>query len=224
MLSRLRNWTLAVRRRSPDRPIKPRVPRLLEALDRSGRPVESWVSDRRGRRSLFVHLTDRDLQILRDRDPQRVESTVAAAERILRHELDLLGSGPFTPIDPDRPARAGYVPIDWSLDPTTGERFPAAVPLDRWSVDRMRPGNADIKLPWELGRCQHLVTLGQAYRLSADARYAREILRQIDDFRSANPVASAVQWACTMDVAIRAATCVMARQLVTQFAEIGDAR
>ena len=37
----------------------------------------------------------------------------------------------------------------------------------------MRPGSADIKLPWELARCQHWPLLGQAYRLTGDDRFAR---------------------------------------------------
>ena len=213
MLTRLRKWTLAAGNR-PGRAVPPRTLRLRDALDESGQAADAWAAECRARRSLFVNLTDHDMQILRHRHPEHVGNTIAAADRILRHEFDLLGSGPFTPIDPDRPARSGYVPIDWSLDATTGDRFPAAVPLERWSFDRMRPGLADIKLPWELGRCQHLVTLGQAYRLTSDTRYAHEIVRQIDDFREANPIATAVQWACTMDVAIRGASWALALELV----------
>src|SRR5262249_8970603 len=77
-------------------------------------------------------------------------------------------------------------------------------PHREWKFDTMRPGNADIKLPWELGRCQHFATLGQAWRLTGDERYAREIIDQIQDFTAANPPGVGVQWTCTMDVALRA--------------------
>ena len=46
----------------------------------------------------------------------------------------------------------------------------------------MRPGRADIKLPWELARCQHWPVLGQAYRLTGDDRFALEIARELRDF------------------------------------------
>ena len=66
------------------------------------------------------------------RHPDLVRATIDAAARVLRHEFDLLGSGPYTPVDPDRPADAsGYRPIDWYLDPVSGLRFPRGVPLAR---------------------------------------------------------------------------------------------
>ena len=78
----------------------------------------------------------------------------------------------------DRGRRAdGYQPIDWYLDPMPDLRFPERVPHREWNLLEMRPGLADIKLPWELGRCQHWVPLGQAFRLTGDERYAVEIVR-----------------------------------------------
>ena len=74
-----------------------------------------------------------------------MSATVAAADSILRHEFDLLGSGHYTPRDPERaPASNGYVPIDWYLDPVAGLRFPRGIPLADWNFDAMRPGRADI--------------------------------------------------------------------------------
>ncbi len=126
--------------------------------------------------------------------------------RILRHEFNLLGSGPYMPVDPDRRMDAsGYQPIDWYLDPVSGLRFPRGIPLAQWNLERMRPGRADIKLPWELARCQHWPLLGQAYRLTGDDRFAVEIARELHDFMEANPIGIGVNWTCTMDVALRAA-------------------
>ena len=134
---------------------------------------------------------------------------------MLAHEFDLLGSGPYTPHDPDRAATpAGYRPIDWYLDPVSGLRFPRGVRLSDWDLERMRPGRADIKLPWELARCQHWAVLGQAYRLTRDDRFALEIAHQLADFMEANPVGTAVNWACTMDVALRAVSWAIGLDLV----------
>ncbi len=46
--------------------------------------------------------------------------------------------------------------------------------------------NADIKYPWELGRCQHWATLGQAFQLTGDDRFADEMASELDDFVEAN--------------------------------------
>src|SRR6185295_19480097 len=75
-----------------------------------------------------------------------------------------------------------------------------------------------------LGRCQQLVPLGQAYRLTSDSRYAREVFLQIEDFAEANPTGVGVQWLCTMDVAIRAANWTIALALVRSCADIDPAR
>lgn len=158
--------------------------------------------------------------------PADAAALAAAADRALRHEFNLLGSGPFTPIDPDRPAReidgARYQPIDWYLDPVRNLRFPRGVHHKAWKLYEMRPGNADVKYPWELARCQHWVTLGQAYRLTGDQRYAAEIARQLDDFVEANPVGVGINWTCTMDVGLRAVSWVIGLDLIRDSA-IDDA-
>ena len=73
---------------------------------------------------------------------------------------------------------------------------------------------ADIKLPWELARCQHWPLLGQAYRLTGDDRFAAEIARELRDFMEANPIGIGVNWTCTMDVALRAANWAIALELI----------
>jgi uncharacterized heparinase superfamily protein len=87
----------------------------------------------------------------------------------------------------------------------------------------MRPGRADIKLPWELGRCQHWVALGQAFQITRDERYAAEIVRQLDDFLEANPVGIGVQYVCTMDVAIRAVNWAIAFDVIRTSASFDSA-
>jgi hypothetical protein len=172
-------------------------------LAEAGLSFEAWHGRRRSARRLYVDgLSGEALQA---RFPDQARATVAAAEEVLGHRFDLLGSGPFVPLDPDREATAsGYRPIDWYLDPVSGMRFPRGVPYREWDLYTMRPGQADIKLPWELARCQHWAVLGQAYRLTGDDRYASEIFDELEDFRSANPVGIGIHWTCTMDVAVRA--------------------
>ena len=63
--------------------------------------------------------------------------------------------------------------------------------------------DADVKVPWELSRHQHFVTLGQAYVLTGDEKYAREFVAQLGAWMAENPPMLGVNWACTMDVALR---------------------
>ncbi|HEX9368659.1 MAG TPA: alginate lyase family protein, partial [Vicinamibacterales bacterium] len=173
-----------------------------------------WLEARRARPRLYATPAPAVLECLRSACGPGVERVMRSAERILRHELDLLGSGPFVPHDPDRPARDGYHPLDWYLDPVRQLRFPRGVPHIAWKLYEMRPANADVKYPWELARCQHWVTLGQAFHLSGDERFAREIASELDDFVEANPVGIGINWTCTMDVALRAVSWALGLELV----------
>lgn len=126
----------------------------------------------------------------------------------------------------------GYPPIDWQIDFKSGFRWSART----WYRDTRIYGNppgADIKLPWELARCQHLPQLALACSIaragdphSADA-FAREFRNQVLDFAAANPPRLGANWACPMDVAIRAANWVVAYDLYraggTQFDSAFDA-
>jgi len=140
------------------------------------------------------------VQRLRSEWPAQAAETIAAAERLLAGTYEVLGSGP---IDMRRSAQDGCA-IDWQRDPVTGRRYPPRVSHWRALVPatfaRIR---GDIKGPWEIGRCQHLPTLGQAYWLTGDARFARAYAGTIADFIRENPVGFGVQWTCAMDVALR---------------------
>jgi uncharacterized heparinase superfamily protein len=192
-----------------------------DELADAGVSAADWVANRLAERRLYVGIGDETVEALRTHFPEHVRSTLEAASKVLAHEFNLLGSGRFVPRDPDRPADAdGYEPIDWYLDPISQLRFPRGIAIADWTLDRMRPGLADIKLPWELARCQHWPLLGQAYRLTRDDRFAREIARELQDFTEANPIGTAVNWACTMDVALRAANWALAFELVHDCASL----
>ncbi len=186
--------------------------------------AEQWWQAGNRPQPLYVDLSAKALDHLRGRLPELVAAASARADAFLRHEFNMLGSGPFTPVDPDRRAHAdGYRPIDWYLDPVQNLRFPQGIHYQQWELYSMRPGTADIKLPWELARCQHWATLGQAWRLSGDERCAREIVHQLDDFVEANPVGSGIHWTCTMDVALRALNWAIGLELIRTCSSIPEA-
>jgi heparinase II/III-like protein len=199
------------------------LPTFDADLRASGHDAAEWCRERRQHPVLYSSLSADAVAALKQRDPARVERTIAAAEQVLRHEFDLLGSGPYGPADPDRPARDGYTPLDWYLDPVRGLRFRRGVPHKQWNLQEMRPPNADVKYPWELGRCQHWAALGQAFQLSGDDRFAIEIARELDDFVEANPTGVGVNWTCTMDVGLRAANWAIGLELARGCAALDDA-
>ncbi len=110
---------------------------------------------------------------------------------------------------------ADYRPIDWQRDMRSGFRWSAATPANalRIGLDR----GADIKMPWELSRMQHLPQLallaslaaaGQPGARPADACVA-EIRNQMLDFVASNPPRYGACWGCPMDVGIRVANWVL---------------
>ena len=210
MLSRVRTL-LGLASRPADKPARP-LPVLSGELTSLGIPEQEWLAKQRAGGRIYADIGEPQLRDAAARYPQRAAETIVGADRVMRHEFNLLGSGPFVPIDPDRSSSDRR--IDWNLDPIRRARFARGVPHKQWNMETMRPAGADVKLPWELGRCQHLVPLGQAYRLTSDPRYALEVFSQIEDFAAANPTGMGVQWICTMDVAIRAANWTLALALV----------
>jgi uncharacterized heparinase superfamily protein len=121
--------------------------------------------------------------------PSRIREAATAA---LQRRVDMLGSG-TVPLP---------TPIDWHQDFKSGHRWPLA-PSQRIDVNDLGR-ESDVKVPWELSRLQWLIPLGQAYLMDGDEAYARETRAVIEEWGDANPVAFGVNWACTMDVALRA--------------------
>ncbi len=109
-----------------------------------------------------------------------------------------------------------YVPIDWHRDFISGYRWDPG----RWhtAVPYGHAPGVDTKVPWELSRFQHATTLGLAWRLAPDSPEGRaapgEIVAQVVDWIAANPVGRGVNWAMTMDVALRAYSWLAALALV----------
>ncbi|MCC7016455.1 MAG: alginate lyase family protein [Rhodospirillales bacterium] len=106
----------------------------------------------------------------------------------------------------------GYTPLDWQLDFKSGFRWRE----DDWFGDiRVAPEpGADIKVPWELARMQHLAVLAYAFLLTKDEAFAREARNQILDFVAQNPPGFGVNWRIAMEAAVRAANWIAAFELL----------
>jgi uncharacterized heparinase superfamily protein len=122
------------------------------------------------------------------------ERIAAAARDAVAHRVDLLGSGPI-----DLGAK-----IDWHCDYKTGLRWQPAYCRD---IDYNNPGRpSDVKFPWELSRMQWMIPIGQAYVLHGDERHAEKVRDVLVDWIASNPYGRSVNWACTMEVALRILT------------------
>jgi uncharacterized heparinase superfamily protein len=119
---------------------------------------------------------------------------LARADDALAHRVDLLGSGPV---------ELGES-IDWLKDFKSGFDWPARYFRDIDYNNRERP--SDVKVPWELSRLQWMIPAGQAYLLSGDERYALGVRAVLEQWIDSNPYAGTVNWACTMEVALRILT------------------
>lgn len=108
-----------------------------------------------------------------------------------------------------------YEPIDWQKDFKSGFRWNAK----NWYKEQRNLINGnlgvDLKVPWELGRLQHLPQLA-FFALTKDAdasRLIKEFKCQVLDFFMANPIGMGVNFNCPMDVGIRAANILVAYDL-----------
>ncbi len=151
---------------------------------------------RRPGKSFFFNVQDRDTLVrwIRQVYPETIPATIAEADRICAHRFDLLGSGEVSLGEE----------IDWHCDFKTGYRWPLVLHTGINFMDFQKQAPYDVKVPWELSRFQHSIVLGKAYWYTGDERYAKEFTAQVDAWIEKNPPGFGVNWACPMDVAIRA--------------------
>ena len=104
----------------------------------------------------FFHLGDKDIivETIKEEYTASIEQqTINDADEICTHIFDLLGSG----------KQELGKEIDWHLDFKTGFRWdPKEYYLGTGKHVTLDDGS-DVKVPWELSRCQHFVTIGKGY-------------------------------------------------------------
>ena len=116
---------------------------------------------------------------------------VATAEALIHRRFELLGyRGLFFGNPPD-----------WHLDPVLGRR----APLVHWSlINTLDPAVVgDHKIVWELNRHQWFIPLGQAYQVTRNERYAEVLAEYVNDWMRCNPPGVGINWASSLEVALR---------------------
>ncbi len=144
---------------------------------------------------------------LPDPTPPDPAALIAECNSILAHCFDLLGSGP---------AHLGPV-IPWRRDFKTGYEWP------REHISRLKlvTREGDVKVPWELSRFHHGVTLARGWAATADERYPHEWLAQVESWRADNPPEHGPNWGNAMEASIRAVNWIAAFAIFTGAAHIG---
>jgi hypothetical protein len=155
----------------------------------------------------FAHRTE-VVALMERRFPEQRRALLSKAEQIMAGKFDLLG---FSGLEFGNP-------IDWHLEPVSGK----STPLVHWSqIDYLNANTAgDKKIIWELNRHQFFVTLGQAYWLTGDEKYAEAFVALVTSWMGANPVGRGINWASSLEVAFRAISWVWALHLFAGSAHV----
>ena len=123
---------------------------------------------------------------------ERQTADITAADRIVdSHSWPLLGFG----------EKSFGKDIQWRLDPLSNYVWPLDYHRD---IKLVRTDGSDVRVLWELNRVGHFLTLARAYALTKDERYSAEFFAQLRSWAEQNPYGRGPNWACAMEVALRA--------------------
>lgn len=126
---------------------------------------------------------------------------ISAANRIAKdHSWPILGYGEKSFGDH----------IEWRRDPQSGYVSPLVF---HRNVQLIRNDGSDVRVLWELNRLGHLITLGRAYAITKDEKFATEFFKQLQSWSEQNPFGQGPNWNCAMEVALRAMNLLAAFEL-----------
>ena len=134
--------------------------------------------------------------------PEARRRAVAAADRLLAGDWEVLGTPRPDVVDPD-----------WFRDPVTGRRAPDGTLAFR--IDhRDETVTGNVKSVWELSRHHHLTVLAAAWWLTGDDRYASPVAAHLRSWWAANPFLSGIHWTSGIELGVRLTSWVWVRRLL----------
>ncbi len=129
---------------------------------------------------------------LRRRFPAEEAAIVDRADRVGNGFFDLLGYENFR--------FRNKIP-DWHYDPISRKRSPKV----HWSkIEEVNAAETgDKKIIWELNRGQYFTTLGRAYWLTKNEKYAKTFVAHLESWMRENPPKTGVNWLSSLEIAFR---------------------
>lgn len=125
------------------------------------------------------------------RFPEAADHIESVAREILRGRVRLFGT----------PRDLGSNAPDWHLDWTSQQRFPTS--FYRSNDIHALDGRLEGRAVWEANRQQYLVTLGQAYCVTGEERFARRAVRDMQSWVEGNPPFRGINWSEPLECAVR---------------------
>ncbi len=119
------------------------------------------------------------------------EFFVTHADKILSGRFDLLG---YLNLD-------FGLPVDWHYEPISETHSPILHWKQFDEADSKETG--DKKIVWELNRHRHFFTLGVAYRITKDEKYAEAFVEHLNGWMEQNPPGMGVNWVSSLEIAFR---------------------
>lgn len=134
-------------------------------------------------------------ELIRTYLPQAAAAIIVSADRVCAGKFETLGYGPLEFSDKSSNR------INWHLDAISGK----VAPLLHWSrinaLDFSQVG--DSKVVWELNRQQWGTTLGLAWQLTGDERYAQVFMQHVRTWMQDNPAGYGINWCSSLEVSYR---------------------
>ena len=138
-------------------------------------------------------------QIINESHQQWRSRCLLNADAILENHFNILGHNIKLPLI-----------IDWFRD------YVNQVDWRPKSGTTKKVKTTDIKYLWELSRFHHGVTLGRAFALTGNVSYSEKFLSILRYWADKNLPGTGPNWACTMEVAIRAVNLLWAGALISK--------
>jgi hypothetical protein len=160
----------------------------------------------------FSQSIDSTANLQRSLFPAETEALLKEAARITdEHCWPLLGFG----------EKCFGREINWRRDPLSNYEWPLDYHAD---ISFSRRDGSDVRVLWELNRFNHFITLTRAYSVTRDERFSLEFFRQLEAWREQNPVGLGANWACAMEVALRAMSLLAVFEVFRHSEELTEGR